>query len=175
VVYILTEDRPLNSYEEWQSHWSRYCDYLESVRNQLPPAAYNFASSPWHYNFGDQRAPHDAWLDELVIREPASGERNEHRSLEIIVRLLGAYHDGHIELKYFAVQTYSFMRGEHSASGHGDWLYDEIRLSDRGCVLHEIEWSSGSRWLIECGDVSYRWTALQVTRDNLQTCANGDS
>jgi len=160
MVYILRDDRPLNSYEEWQSHWSRYCDYLQSVRKQLPRAAYDFASAHWHYDFTDPRAPHDAWVEEVIIREPASGERKEHRSLEIIVRLLGAYHDGHIELNYCAVQNYSLVCGEQICSGHGDWLYDEVRLSDRGHVLHEIEWASGSRWLIECGDLLYRWTPL---------------
>ena len=163
MAYILTDDRPLNSYEEWQSQWSKYCDYLESVRNQLPPAAYNFASAPWHYNFTDHRAPHDGWVDEIIIREPATGARKEHRSLEIVVKLLAAYHDGHIELKYSAVQNYSL--GCHEQGGHSDWLYDEIRLSERGYVLHEIEWSSGSRWLIECGDVSYRWTRLDMVAE----------
>jgi len=161
MVYILSHDRPLNSYDEWQSHWSRYCDYLVSVRNQLTPAAYNFASAPWHYDFNDHRAPHDAWVEETVIREAASGERKDHRSLEIVIKLFGAYHDCHFELKYSAVQDYLLACHKQSGSGHGDWLYDEIRLSDRGYILHEIEWSCGSRWLIECGDVSYNWTPLE--------------
>ena len=165
MVYILTHDRPLNSYEEWQSHWSKYCDYLASVRTQLPPAAYNFATAPWHYDFSDHRAPHDGWLDEIAIREPASGNRKEYRSLEIVVRLFAAYHDGHIELKYLVVQNYSLACGEHGGQGHGDWMYDEIRLSDRGYVLHEIEWSRGGRWLIECGDVSYTWIPLVDVED----------
>jgi hypothetical protein len=67
MVYILTHDRPLNSYEEWQSHWSEYRDYLASVRTQLPPAAYDFATAPWHYDFADHRAPHDGWVDEVII------------------------------------------------------------------------------------------------------------
>lgn len=165
MVYILTHDRPLNSYEEWQSHWSQYQDYLASVRNQLPPAAYDFATAPWHYDFGDHRAPHDGWLDEIAIREPASGDRKQHRSLEIVVRLFAAYHDGHVELKYLGVQNYSLACGEEGGRGHGDWMYDEIRLSDRGYVLHEVEWSGGGRWLIECGDVSYKWTPLVDVED----------
>jgi hypothetical protein len=162
MAYILTEDRPLNSYEEWQYGWLKYCEYLESVKSQLPTSAYNFASAPWHYDFHDHRAPHDGWVEEIIIREPASGERKEHRSLEIEVRLFAAYHDGHIELRYSEVQNYSLACGKQFGSGHGDWLYDEIRLSDRGYVLHEIEWSRGSRSLIECGDVSYKWTPLDT-------------
>ena len=165
MVYILTHDRPLNSYEEWQSHWSRYCDYLASIRNQLPPAAYNFASASWHYDFSDHRAPHDGWVDEIIIREPASGNRKEHRSLEIVIKLFAAYHNGHIELKYLAVQNYSLGCCAQSGYAHGDWMYDEIRLSDRKCVLHEIEWSCGSRWVIECGDVSYKWIPFDAVED----------
>jgi hypothetical protein len=55
--------------------------------------------------------------------------------------LFAAYQDRHIELKYSAVQNYSLACDEQGGSGHGDWLYDEIRLSQRGYVLHEIEWS----------------------------------
>jgi hypothetical protein len=137
------------------------------VRNQLPPAAYNFASAPWHYDFTDHRAPHDGWVDEIIIRESGSRNRKEDRSVEIIVKLLAAYHTGYIELKHLAVQNYSFACADQIGDGHGDWMYDEIRLSDRRYVLHEIEWSCGSRWLIECGDVSYQWLPLVPLGANL--------
>lgn len=89
--------------------------------------------------------------------------RNEHRSLEIAVKLFAAYHDGYIELKYSRVQKYSLSCGEQS--GSGDWLYDEIRLSESGHVVHEIEWSSGCRWLIECAEVTYEWTQLETVTE----------
>lgn len=156
MTYILRKDRPSNSNEEWQSGWSAYGEYLESVKARLPPSAYQFAAAPWHYNFEDHRSPHDAWLEAVEIREPASGQRKEKRTIEIVARLFSAFHDGHIELKYSAVQCYSLSSGSANA-GHGDWLYDEIRLSDQGHVLHEIEWSEGGTWLIECRDVEYKW------------------
>ena len=105
------------------------------------------------------------WVEEIIIREPATGARKEHRSIEIVVKLLAAYHDGRIEFKYSAVQNYSLAWNEQGGSTHGDWLYDEIRLSQRGYVLHEIEWSCGSRWLIECGDVSYKWSRLDTVAE----------
>jgi hypothetical protein len=160
MAYILLKDRPQNSYEEWQSGWSNYCAYLESVKNRLPPSAYDFASAPWHYDFDDHRAPHDGWVDEIVIRESTMGEQKENRALEIVVRLFGAYQDGHIELRYSEVQSYLLASGDTIGLGHGDWLYDEIRLSDRERVLHEVEWSRGNRWLIECRDVTYEWRPL---------------
>ena len=63
MAYILTKDRPNNSYEEWQSGWSAYRAYLDSVKGQLPRAAYEFAAAAWHYDFEDHRSPHDGWLD----------------------------------------------------------------------------------------------------------------
>ncbi len=160
MAYILTKDRPNNSYEEWQSSWSDYCAYLESVRGRLPQSAYEFATAPWHYDFADHRSPHDGWLETLVVREPASGGRKGNRSPEIVACLFAAYHDGFIELRYSEVGSYSLASGATSGKGHGDWLYDEVRLSERGRVLHEIEWSSGGLWLIECGDVAYKWVPL---------------
>ena len=79
--------------------------------------------------------------------------------MEIKVQLLGAYHDGHIELRYSNVRGYS-LASNMGILDHGDWLYDEIRLSVEGHVLHEVEWSKGGRWLIECGDVAYEWMPL---------------
>jgi hypothetical protein len=155
VTYILRKDRPLNSYEEAQAAWSKYDAYLKSIESSISQSAYEFASASWHYDFNDPRSPHDAWVEELLIREVGTGERKEIRSLEIFVRLVGAYHDGHIELRYSGVKNYELTSG-HSTN-HGDWLYDEIRLSDEGLVLHEVEWSNGGVWLIKCNDVIYKW------------------
>lgn len=157
MAYILTKDRPHNSYAEWQAGWAAYLAYLEAVRGRLPRAAYEFATASWHYDFGDQRAPHDGWLEELFIREHAPVERAGQRSTEIVARLSGAFQDGRIELRYSGVEGYSLASG---GAGAGDWLYDEVRLSERGRVLHEVEWSGGGLWLIECGDIAYRWTPL---------------
>jgi hypothetical protein len=48
----------------------------------------------------------------------------------------------------------------YAEQGHGDWRYDELRINDKGHLVHEIEWASftytGS-WLIEASDLQYRW------------------
>lgn len=160
MAFILNSDRPENSFEEWREAWQAYCDYLESVKERLPKSAYEFATAEWHYNFSDHKAPHDGWLEELIIREPASGDRKQHRLLDIFIRLFAAYHDGFIELTYKNVRSYSFSKESALFLGHSDWLYDEIRLSENGFVLHEIEWVNGE-WLIECEDIFYEWKALE--------------
>jgi len=44
--------------------------------------------------------------------------------------------------------------------GHGDWLVDEVHLSERGYVGHEILFSRGARWRIEAFDLRYEWLSL---------------
>ena len=133
--------------------WRRYRAYLESIAEHLPEATRSFALADWHYDFADHRAPHDAWVDSISIYESATGERREVRQLHIKLRLFGAYHDGHIEIEYKDVYRYSIGS---DCPAHGDWLYDEVRLSESGHVLHEVE-IGGQLWCIECGDIEYSW------------------
>jgi hypothetical protein len=140
-------------------YFEDYREYLAANRHRFPPSAFALATSSWYYGSSDHRAPHDAWLEEARIEEPASGERSERRVVALRVRLLGAYHDGHIELFYPRVYRYQLNLdfGEH---GHRDWRYDEFRLTDEGHLLHEIEWSGRDdtgRWLIEASDVEFSW------------------
>jgi len=148
------------------ARFEAYAEYLESIRDRLPESAYAFAAAPWHYDFSDPRCPHDSWVESLTVSEPSSGERRQQRSVEIAVRLLGAYHDGHILLTYKSVRGYllNSLHDSHGA-GHGDWLTDEIRLSDSGLVLHEVEFSRGGRWVIECKDVAYEWEQAEGGED----------
>jgi hypothetical protein len=137
----------------------RYQDYLRSVRKTFPPSAYALATSEWYFDFHDHRCPHDAWLETTCLFEPFSGQRSEVRSQSMKVRLLGAYHDGHIELRYPRLFAYT-LNVVDAVRGHRDWRYDELRLSDRGNLVHEIEWwgprQTGS-WVIEASDVEFLW------------------
>ena len=162
--------------------WTRYDEYLASIKDHLPPSAYAFAVAPWHYHTADHRSPHDAWVESLALHERARvidrgpinvaheevpAEDPPARKVDIHLRLLGAYHDGHIEFVYTNVNSYSLSKpplgpGSFGSGGwkyfnHSDWLIDEVRLSDRGLVIHEIVFASDSRWLIECEDFTYEW------------------
>jgi hypothetical protein len=136
-----------------------YREYLLERRSRFPPAAYALAASEWYFDFLDHRCPHDSWLESVTMGETSMGARHEQRTSTLTIRLLGAYHDGYIEFSYPDVYDYDF-RGAHVSQGHGDWRYDEFRLSDSGRVIHEIEWASfgrANRWLIEASDVFHRW------------------
>lgn len=144
-----------------QTCYWRYKDYLREHEAHFPPSAYKLASSDWYHNFNDHHAPHDGWLERAEFIETGKGERWEHRTLALRIRLLAAYHDAHIEFYYPQVYSYSFQ-APAVMRGHMDWRYDEMRLSQDNKLIHEIEWSGApfvaeSHWLIEANDVIYSW------------------
>ena len=161
-MFILSAERDVPGFEA-EKCFGRYADYLERNRAAFPPGAHALATSGWFHGFTDHRAPHDAWLEAVTIEEPASGPRQEVRTVGLRIRLLGAYHDGLIELVYPRVFRYR-LELEHGAHGHRDWRYDEFRLNDDGNLIHEIEWAGMNdtgRWVIEASDVEFQWYPLK--------------
>jgi len=159
MTYILSAQRDQDDLQEALRLWREYEKYLKSNEHRFPPGAYQLATNGWYFGFEDHRAPHDAWLQEIRLEEPAQGERCEVRTAALRIRLLGAYHDMWLEFFYPRVYSYT-LSGPAVRCGHGDWRYDEFRLSEAGHLLHEIEWAGspaeeGGRWLIEASDVQF--------------------
>jgi hypothetical protein len=176
MAFFLSKDLPHNEsllYDKKRKEaWKHYQHYLQAYKSKLPASTKEFALAQWHYNHEDHRCPHDAWLENVSIREIADPENIQHRILEIVIRLLGAYHDGYIELLYKDVLSYSldlpYRRKKTPFPGkHGDWLVDEITFSQRGKVLHEIEWAEDATWMIECHDIEFKWIAKE-SQDSLE-------
>jgi hypothetical protein len=80
---------------------------------------------------------HDAWVESIEIREPATGPRNEVRVTDLTIRLLGPLHDRRHELLYRGVTRYS-VDARSVRHGHGDLIVHEFRLGDNGLVEHEL-------------------------------------
>lgn len=157
MAFILSAERDADCVGAFR----RYHDYLTASQSQFPPRAFDLARSDWYFDPRDHRSPHDAWLESLVISEPAAGSRHEIRETSIRIRLLGAYHDGFIELVYANVFSYQLVSSA-SERGLGDWRYDEFRLGPAGHVIHEIEWAGfgskeSSRWVIESSEIEFEW------------------
>jgi hypothetical protein len=162
MAYILSAQRDSGQSDDL---WDQYQRYIHANRDRFPPGAFALATSDWYYGFDDHRAPHDAWLASAKFEELATGERSEIRHLSLRIRLLGAYHDHHLEFFYPEVYAYS-MINVASRSGQGDWRYDEFRLSSEGRLLHEIEWAGsqgaeGTRWIVEASDVEFSVVAIE--------------
>jgi hypothetical protein len=152
--------------DEQRDAFRAYEEYLRSLRGIMPNSALDFAQAVWHYDPSDHRCPHDAWVEQVTLRETGAGERQATRTLDIDLRLLGAYQDGHLELRYLSVSRYALGRpSPHQAfAGHGDWLTDELTAftGPSGCVtvLHRMRFSGGAAWEIEAQDVQWAWRPL---------------
>jgi hypothetical protein len=165
MAYILTAQ--LDAEDIPHSAFARYRQYLKSVQADFPPNAFALATSDWYFTSSDHRAPHDGWLEEARLVEIALTHDRSERQVDLHVRLLGAYHDGWIELHYQDVTRYILdLHSPRSGTGRGshqDWRYDEFRLAPGGRVEHEIEWWGSrerGRWLIEAADVTHQWTVI---------------
>jgi hypothetical protein len=151
--------------DEIAARWNAYRQYLASIQDRLLAGARTYATSDWHMDHQHSRSPHDAWVESVVIQEPARGDRKEARAIEIVIELLASSHDGRIRFTYTQVRSYALgVPPEFEMPplnvGHGDWLVDEVRLSDRGLIVHEILLSRGSLWAIEATDLRYEWLPL---------------
>lgn len=155
MAFILAAD---GRYDDVVEAFSRYRAFLQASRELFPPSAFALATSDWYFDPRNHRCPHDAWLEGLVLTE-ATVNGEMVRGAALTVRLLGAYHDGHIELRYPKVFAYQ-LNADVAERGHGDWRYDELRVNAHGHLIHEIEWSGRDqtgRWLIEASDLELRW------------------
>jgi hypothetical protein len=143
-----------------KTRFEAYKDYLKKIGDKMPSSARDFALADWHYDFMDHKCPHDSWVEHLKIYEESSGDRRQNRVSHIEIKLLGAWHDGYLELMYKKTTRYS-LTNNRGWKSHGDWLYDEVRLSEDGFVLHEIEFVGGIEWLIECEDIEFKWLPFE--------------
>lgn len=156
MAYILNKEREENCAEAFQ----RYQQYLRDHQETFPPGAFSLATSEWWYLPTVHHCPHDAWLENITVSE-ISGAEVRDRIITIQIRLLGAYHDGYIELAYPRVFRYE-LHSSTSARGLGDWRYDEFTLSPNGHLIHEIEWAGftgekPTHWIIKASDIQFQW------------------
>ncbi len=127
----------------------RYRDYLNSISDRLPPAAREFATAHWHYDYSDPRSLHDSLLKKVDIRIV----RWEVRTCNITVELLGVsrgIYKGLIKLHYRNVHEYLL-------SHVSELRHDEVQLTEGGLVRHIIRWDHAGYWTIDCEDIAYEW------------------
>ncbi len=166
-MYLFSWDLPdpgSNIYDKRMREQSKgYQREIERIHRKLRPHTREFALAEWHYDPSDHRCPHDGWLEAVTISERADPANAAERSLQIQLRLLGAYHNGFIEITYHDVASYTFDVPYRRSSppnyrhSQGNWQIDEISFSSNGLIIHEIEWDKGGHWIIECSDIEYRW------------------
>lgn len=154
MTYILAPERDENPKAAFQA----YGDYLRQNEARFPPSALALVTSDWYLGSTDHRAPHDAKLQSASFEEGCAADDQETPTLALKVRLLSAYQDLQLEFRYPRLYCYT-LGGASVAGGHGDWRYDEFRVTESGHLLHEIQWWSSrelATWLIEADDVIFR-------------------
>lgn len=162
MIFLNTEGK--NSHQDIKDKYGRYMEYLSSNAHRFPKRTYEFAAAEWHYNPSDHRCPHDSWLEAMRICETSVRESEKIREIEMRISLLGAYHDGHLEITYHSVKGYKLdllPDNGFPSKSHGDWLVDEVRLSATDSVIHEIKFWRDASWQIECGDIECNWLPFE--------------
>ena len=141
------------------SLWTGYEDALALIASRLPTNARKYALAAWHCDVTDHRCIHDAWIEAISVVENGTGPRKEKRGMGIVMRLLGAYHDRYLILKFPGVRRY---RIEHplieeqlrNDVAHGDVLDDSIQLTSSGTILYSMRMEFGGIE-IEAKDVEF--------------------
>src|SRR5579883_3082902 len=128
-----------------------YFAYLESIRDELPDSARGYALDPSHYDLTSHSSLHDACLESFTVREPAPGDRNQYRSIEIEAIFLGPFHDRRMTLVYKEVQDYNIQSPAELVSspcsmGHGDLLVHRFRMEPGRVLVHDLEFCRGTRF-----------------------------
>lgn len=150
--------------------FASYRKYLLSIREKLPQSAFDFAISDWHYDRRDHKCPQTSWVQSLEILERNVPQTSEF-TIDIIINLLNRYEDGEIKIIYSGVRYYYLEKAplvgvlakvaKEPTTYHGDWVMDEIYLSEENLIVHEIELAFEARWKIHCKDIEYKWLPFE--------------
>lgn len=130
-----------------------YEAHLETVVPKLPDATKAFVSSKWYQDWNHHDCPHDAWLMDLALK--ACVKSDEDRTLDLTLKLLGAYHDRILTFSYRNVTFCDFEIQKQGRHNTGDWLRDEFDVLENGFISHEILWQLGKSWKIVSESVGF--------------------
>jgi len=130
--------------------YENYRSYLAQNKQHYPPSAYEFAITQWSDGPSNEDSLHDSWLLKLEISE---SHEEDQRTVSVVVTFLGAMDDRLHEVNYTNISSYC-LRNLDLIHGHGGFYKSEVRINTKSWkIVHEIEWRSGDRWLIECDDI----------------------
>jgi hypothetical protein len=143
--------------------WRQYIRYLDDHKVQIPDNIINMVKDDWYFNARDHRCPKDAWVIETRLSNGYNPETRQKESAEYVIRLLGAYHDLHIEYRYkdvFSVDVQG-TGGDLTSKRYDDWKIDEFTVADEGYIKHSIYFGSGKMWTIVFKQLELDITQIQ--------------
>ena len=158
-MFLLSADRADAS----RDCLAEYRAYLAENAHRFPRGAYRLAKAPWYTEPLHFRCPHGARLGSWTYASDGDGTPGGLRIL-----LHSADLRGRIIFLYKDV----YARRMHIFDGRGvrdtRWRFDELRVTDDGHVLHEIEWNEPAgvgTLLIEAADVEFHYTPGDFSGD----------
>ncbi|WMJ68439.1 hypothetical protein [Stenotrophomonas sp. 24(2023)] len=134
-VVTLTETR--DGYDIDTTGWGAHVARIEAG---LPAAIRAFVAAPWRYDVQDPRCLHDAWLQELVVKEAPRGQA---RGTEVLLVLEGAW-GGRFELRYRQVTRFLLDKADGPDEGLGDLLVEELVPREENRFRHELAFVGGT-------------------------------
>jgi hypothetical protein len=148
-----------------------YRDYFHRNKHRFPVNAGKFAGAAWHYDFSDPRCPHGAWCAAIRMKTPVEEiGTDRYQGGEVQVRLLTPNLVGYLVLTYFRIRSHSFVlyspMPEEETSSYSDLIIDEVRLTEGGKVVYEVQFATG-HWLIECADILGDWKPIAPDSESL--------
>lgn len=100
----------------------------------------------WYSDHKDPRCPHDAWIENIILRE-AVGLHVQDRTICIEIHAINAYHTGKIIFKYQNVRSYTLTllsSSDEGNMGHRDLLDDSFEIKREGLSRHQMMFSGGA-------------------------------
>jgi hypothetical protein len=135
-----------------------YSAHVDSWKDDLPTSAYEYAKAIWHYDMRDARCIHDAWLASCVFQEASLQKPHaKPTGFGIEISFLTGLEDRVLKFSYKNIVHYSLESPSQSET-HSEVYFDEIRLSERKNMIHEILFMSNARWIIESNDFSFSFS-----------------
>ena len=135
-----------------------YSAQVDLWKDDLPTSAYEYAKAAWHYDMQDARCIHDAWLVSCVFREASLQKPHaKPAGFDIDISFLTGLEDRVLKFSYKNIIQYSLESPSQSQT-HSQVYFDEIRLSERKIMIHEILFMSNARWIIESNDFSFSFS-----------------
>lgn len=131
-----------------------YRDYLERNKERFPLSVFEFSYDLERHTLNSPHSLHDSWLTSITVRENRKGGRPFEPDPTIELILLGQMHDRDIVLTYRGIVSY-VVTGNRNPYNYadtflGDISCHEVRVTDAGFLMHEIEFVSDSRIIITC-------------------------
>jgi hypothetical protein len=136
------------------THFDRYFEYVERIRDRLPPRLAAFATDTERYALQGDSTLHDAWITHFHLTKDY--RNRELLSTSISLGLMLATGDRHVSLNYRGVRHIrSTLQPDRWPQQPVDLLVHEFSESEPGVYQHAVEFDRGVEFSVEFVDFDF--------------------